>query len=579
MPLWEDHLLPLLTSKDAARLGSTCKALRGVVREHFLGLGTIDGRRLKAALMTFPSARTVMLTVRVSNSAAAEEVVEWMREGGWGRNLESVRVAKWFCSCSYFVHEALQQGVLPSLRRMDVNLEDQRASVTGGFMGAMHELHLTIKCTPDSAAMEAQLAAVGVMRQLPALTRLELQIIDEDDDPPVEWPPFIPPSLKALRIEVKQCPGSRVESLTSVLPGMLAASGARLDRLELILDHYFYELGDGLVHLAQTLRCSSATIKGFLFTTGDEGLVGAEQDVEDEDYGPNVERLRVHWADVLAGVSTCRELQVLVLPEIMAEPLFPSGTAFARLTHLEISDHAREHPPDAGVVGLWEVMASGGLPALAKLRVWIEGRWGGGGEVRSRVAPAFEAVAGTLTHLYFETYQYSAVGDWLSDEVDVGYELGVAMGKLRRLKDLALNLSQDGRVYQAIAQGLTASGENLALPLLWRVRLLSNVRLNADLLASLVLPSVRVFMSFHGHTPAALLTACALRQAGYKHHWTLWCNEYYVPWWEPKQGTPKCPTTIGRPRLLFGTSGGLGEYAASMDHSPEGRLSLAGDEP
>jgi hypothetical protein len=37
MAVWEDHLLPLLTCKDAARLGCTCKALRGVVREHFRG--------------------------------------------------------------------------------------------------------------------------------------------------------------------------------------------------------------------------------------------------------------------------------------------------------------------------------------------------------------------------------------------------------------------------------------------------------------------------------------------------------------------------------------------------------------
>jgi hypothetical protein len=123
---------------------------------------------------------------------------------------------------------------------------------------------------------------------------------------------------------------------------------------------------------------------------------------EPEDYRSQVERLRVQWADVLAGVSACRELQVLVLPRIEVEPLFPPGTAFGRLTHLEISDHEREHPPDAGVMGLWELMASGGLPALAKLSVRLEGRWGGVEEVRTRVAPALEAVAGTLTHLHLE---------------------------------------------------------------------------------------------------------------------------------------------------------------------------------
>jgi hypothetical protein len=52
----------------------------------------------------------------------------------------------------------------------------------------------------------------------------------------------------------------------------------------------------------------------------------------------------------------------------------------------------------------------------------------------------------------------------------VGYELGVAVGKLRRLKDLALDLSEDGRAYHAVAQGLAASGGDRPLPLLWRVR-------------------------------------------------------------------------------------------------------------
>jgi hypothetical protein len=84
-------------------------------------------------------------------------------------------------------------------------------------------------------------------------------------------------------------------------------------------------------------------------------------------------------------------------------------------------------------------MASGGLPALAKLSVRFRAEWGGAEEVRTRVAPAFEAVAGTLTHLHLEMHKCDTRGR--SDEVDVGYELGVAIGKLRRLKDLALDLS------------------------------------------------------------------------------------------------------------------------------------------
>jgi hypothetical protein len=48
---------------------------------------------------------------------------------------------------------------------------------------------------------------------------------------------------------------------------------------------------------------------------------------------------------------------------------------------------------------------------------------------------------------------------------------------------------------------------------------------NADLLASLILPSVWVFVSSYDDGEdgdrAALLTACALRRAGYKHLWAV----------------------------------------------------------
>jgi hypothetical protein len=249
-----------------------------------------------------------------------------------------------------------------------------------------------------------------------------------------------------------------------------------------------------------------------------------------------MERLRVQWADVLAGVSACRELQVLVLPYITAKPSFPLEHAVSLLNHLEISDYdEQERPPDAGVVGLWELMASGGLPALAKLSVSLEGRaWGDMEAVRTRVVPAFEAVAGTLSQLHLRHDAHSGPG---GKEVEVGYELGVAVGKLRRLKDLRLDLSRDGRAYHAFAQGLAASGGERPLPLLWRVGVVSGVTTNADLLVSLLLPSVGVFISrptFNerdiisrptSNDREALLTACALRQAGFKHTWAVEC-----PW-------------------------------------------------
>jgi hypothetical protein len=186
-------------------------------------------------------------------------------------------------------------------------------------------------------------------------------------------------------------------------------------------------------------------------------------------------------------------------------------------------------------------MASGGLPALAKLSVRLGGRLGAVDEVRSCVAPALEAVAGTLTHLHLG--EVPDCGEWLSHEVDVAYELGVAVGKLRGLRDLAYEFSRSGRFYSALARGLAATGGDCPLPQLWRLRW--SVWLTADAYrsASLLLPSVRVlrldlhskstrrqvdtFDPFHPHIRqsedrrAALLMACALRQAGYKHALTV----------------------------------------------------------
>jgi hypothetical protein len=519
--LWEDHLLPLLTCKEVARLGCTCKALRGVVREHFRDLGVVSLDDLQAALTTFPRARMVMIghSHYEPDDTEVEALVQWLREEGRGGGLERVVMPRSFEGpCEDLDHRALQAGALPSLKTIYARLEYplHRASLTHGLVAAMHELRVRVLCDSGDVDLRPQLAALGLVRQLPALAKLEVSsYVNPAFQEPARWPPFIPPSLKALRVLVgREYPKT---SLLRALPGMLGASGARLDRLEVKINPFFKDIGDGLVHLAQVLRCCSPTLTSFRLETN----ACIRVDPKSEDYADQVERLRVQWADVLAGVSACRELQVLVLPAIEVGSLFPSGTAFGRLTHLDISDHGEDHTPDAGGTGVWELMASGGLPALAKLDVFLQGRWGGAEEVRSRVVPALDGVAGTLTHLHLVKH-YGI--KWVSDEFEMGYEFGVAVGKLRRLKDLSLVLSRDGGVYHAVAQGLAASGEEHPLPLLWRVKVGPDVRYNADLLASLLLPlpSVRVFRASYSHIDhQALLTACAMRQVGYKHIWIL----------------------------------------------------------
>jgi hypothetical protein len=518
MTLWEDHLLPLLTCKDSARLGCTCKALKEVVREHFKEVGRIKAVKVQAALTTFPKARAVKLCDIHQLPWVDQEVealVQWLREGGWGRRLEKLGVERDSRGplSRNLILRALRAGALPSLKSVEARLElpTHRAYLTEGLVAAMHELRLEVYGDGDPVEVEPQLAALGLVRQLPALAKLTVSL-GGDFEYPVPWPPFIPPSLKSLRIRIDgEC--SATESLLQAFPGMLGASGAMLERLEVSIPSDFEAIGDGLVYLAQALRSCSTTLRDLRLGTWDCEPLQAPWS---QGYASQVERLRVHWTDVLAGVSACRELQVLALLRIKVEPLFPPGTAFGRLIHLEIWNHEGRHSPNAGMMGLWELLASGGLPALAKLS--LAGDWECVEEVRTRVVPAFEAVAGTLTHLFLG----KSAGQE-NDELDIGYELGLAVGKLRRLKDLALDLSDDGRAYDAVARGLAASGGDHALPLLWRVILPSRVRFNSDLLASLLLQSVRVFRSHHEDSQAALPMACALRRVGYKHTWlTRW---------------------------------------------------------
>jgi hypothetical protein len=479
--VWEDHLLPRLTRKDAARLVCTCKTLMVVVREHFSGdIGVIKLDKLRAALTAFPRARELMLTGYIGGGGdednESEALLQWLHEGGRGRHLVKVRAEDGAASDLFL--RALRQGALPSLKGVDCSLRDEayQASLSEGLLDTMHELRLKVGISWWAGPWAATL---GLVRQLPALAKLELEVTVQNPEASnlVQWPPFIPRNLKALYINAQD------ELFYSALADMLPTSGARLDRLEFHIPSDLEDLGDGLVHVAQALRCCSPTLRGFLLLPEAYRCIdfcdGTEWPADLEEQ----QRVPLQWADVLAGVSACRGLEVLVLPEIGIEPLFPPGTAFRRLTHLEISDYRREHRPEAAAMGLWELMASGGLPALAKLRVTLDGDWDSV-DVKTRVALAFEAVADTLTHLY--------LGSELRDEEAVGYELGVALGKLRRLKDLTLESSADGLSYPAITRGLAAGREDRPLPSLRRVALPQGASANVDLLASLLLPSVQV---------------------------------------------------------------------------------------
>jgi hypothetical protein len=125
--VWEDHLLPMLRSRNAARLGSTCKALREVVREHFKDLGVIRFRWLRAALTTFPRARS-MATIPdpykmdILEEAKIASQVEWLAAGGQGEGITTVTTTTETEDVNKIVHAALRRGALPLLRDVAANL-------------------------------------------------------------------------------------------------------------------------------------------------------------------------------------------------------------------------------------------------------------------------------------------------------------------------------------------------------------------------------------------------------------------------------------------------------------------------
>jgi hypothetical protein len=103
------------------------------------------------------------------------------------------------------------------------------------------------------------------------------------------------------------------------------------------------------------------------------------------------------------------------------------------------------------------------------------------------------------------------------------HELGVAIGKLRCLRYLSLDLFKDGRAHQAVGRGLAASG---GCPPLFELRL-CGVEQNTD---CLIVPSVRRL--FIGGAPTgeeALLLYCGLVQMGYKHRLSVYFNPTLKP--------------------------------------------------
>jgi hypothetical protein len=324
--------------------------------------GLVD---LQEALTTFPSARSVGLYhfSGLWGAAESEALVEWLRERGRGAGTTMVGVTvgrAWASDVTTdFVDAALRGGALPSLQGVTASLERgaHRTLLTEGHLGGVRELRLVVVCTE---ALEPQLAALGVVRDLPALTELHVSVRPGSHDAEAQWPPFIPPPVKKLRTVTGEGPVG--QALLCALPGTLGASRAGLDNFRVTVPSEPYDVGEGLVHVAQALRCCCSTLKDFCLG-GDKSLIGVGAEVEyDEDKGER-DPLRVQWVELLAGVFTCRELEVLKLLYVVREPLFPPGTSFGRSPSSAPSTTGASTCPRRGRWGCGRWWHLGGCPS------------------------------------------------------------------------------------------------------------------------------------------------------------------------------------------------------------------------
>jgi hypothetical protein len=488
--VWQDRLVPMLSRVEAGRLRRVCKALKTMLDGCHMDLGPLHARNVEAALRCYPKAESMnlMLAEPLTWSFDLSSMVQVLREhrGTLQRVTATGRGAEDLLST------AVEAGALPELRYYDLNLANprHRQLLSAGLLPKVEEL----KVVSGDLSAEDQIATDEQhLRRLEHLRSISFKA-QYSQNPAV--PAFIPPSLRMLRVSIS--PAACLESLLRVLPSVLQASGARLEEFKVgEIRELSIEGGDAL---AQVLRTCSPSLRSACILPSK----GAED---------------TSWvANVAPGlVSCCDRLERLDVSWPLLESLPPTCPSFARLTSLRI----RGTRLGFGAP-LWGLMARGLLPGLADLS--LSGRSGiywppdKGADGRWPLSRAFEAVAGTLRRLTLTTLRVSSPP--LYDDERAFVDLGAAIGQLRRLSYLSLRLSPDGCSYQAVGQGLAASGE---CPPLFELHF-GGLTTNAHVLThepSLVVPSVRdLAISGTFGEEGVLVLCCALVRMGYGHRFT-----------------------------------------------------------
>jgi hypothetical protein len=428
--VWQEHLRPLLSRREAARLRVVCMALKVLVMKWPMELIGLKAARLEAALTCFPATEELYLYADADGPlepAAASALVEVLTRRGAAikRVLQNQR---------QLFSPAVRAGALPNLTRIDLYLWDpnDRHILSEGMLRLLEEVEITMGYGEGTEGV----AALEQLRSLPHLRRIRL---DSHKPLSAAFPPFIPPSLKSLSVHVFDW--ATLAPLLRELPSMLQASGARLESIGLscALDSDPLESPpeEGAA-IARVLRVCSSTLKTVALL----------------DHGMRLSRTCIH--DLMPGLTSCCDtLEVLHCPWAVFCSLPATGPCFPRLTKLHVG--GSRVVIDLVMPG-WGAMANGRLPALASLDMqWMSGllevdEVEGEEAEYFRVARAFEGVAGTLTRLTLNARQ------GVEPAEGACHELGTAIGKLRRLRYLHLDLFSDGRDYAEMARGVAASG-------------------------------------------------------------------------------------------------------------------------
>jgi hypothetical protein len=228
-----------------------------------LGYVKADGprvRRWRASLRRRASRRCCRPAARrregVEDGGAADEATaSTLKRRRCVGPARSARTRAWKALLS-----ALRAGALPNLTYTNLSLADpiHREILSGGMLPLLEDVDVRID-------RGEHVAALAPLRHLKHLRSLGIECREALE---AALPPFFPPSLKALHLDI--VPSATLPLMLLELPSTLQASGARLEEVVIGETQDLSDLSaEGGAALANVLQRFSSTLKTVkLFGTG-----------------------------------------------------------------------------------------------------------------------------------------------------------------------------------------------------------------------------------------------------------------------------------------------------------------------